>query len=80
MVWCMHRTNVYLTREQEAALAARARAEGVSRSDVLRAILDRALGLDGDDPVLDAAMLDAADLIAGRAHALFADDPDLSSR
>lgn len=76
----MYRTNVYLTEEQKRALTSVARAKGVSRSDVLRSILDRELGLaDGDDPELDAALLAAADVISERAHELATADPDLSS-
>jgi hypothetical protein len=41
----MHRTNIYLTDEQERLLEARARDEGVSKSEIIRRILDRALGL-----------------------------------
>jgi hypothetical protein len=36
----MRRTNVYLSEREQAALDARARIEGSTRSDVLRAILD----------------------------------------
>ena len=72
----MHRTNVYLTPRQEAALDARAKAEGVSRSDVLRSILDRELGLDHDES-LDAVLLAAAPHVARRSKDLFAGDPDL---
>lgn len=76
----MHRTNVYLTEEQERALDARAQAEGVSRSDVLRSVLDRELGLGhSDDPELDAALVAVADLVGARAWELARNDRDLSS-
>ena len=53
MLWCMNRTNIYLTDEQRARLDARARAEGVSRAELIRAALDRALD-DGGSELLDA--------------------------
>lgn len=78
MLWCMQRTNIYLTEEQQRALAARARVAGTTKSAVLREILDA--GLAESAPVDDelracfaalAARYD--DLVAG----LFDDDPDL---
>lgn len=74
----MHRTNLYLTDEQERALDSRARAAGISRSALVRRIVDDALA---DEPAqsaeLDAAFAaladDYEDLVAG----LFDDDPDL---
>jgi hypothetical protein len=53
MLWCMNRTNIYLTDEQRMRLDARARAEGVSRAELIRAALDRALD-DGSPELLDA--------------------------
>jgi hypothetical protein len=73
----MHRTNIYLTDEQERALDARARAEGKTRSAVLREILDRELAspsLDGDIQEAFAALADGYQQLAGD---LFDDDPDL---
>jgi hypothetical protein len=49
----MNRTNIYLTDEQRRRLDARARAEGVSRAELIRAMLDRALD-DGGSEMLDA--------------------------
>jgi hypothetical protein len=49
----MNRTNIYLTDEQRVRLDARARAEGVSRAELIRAALDRALD-DGTSELLDA--------------------------
>lgn len=77
----MHRTNVYLTTEEERALDARARAEGATRSKVLRNIIDAALGL-GDSEnrdEVDALLVQRAGLIAGEARRLAARDPDLRS-
>jgi hypothetical protein len=75
----MHRTNIYLTERQQAALDARAAAAGSNRSAVLRAIVDADLGLGPTDPSVDAELADAASSIAARARALAAEDPDLSS-
>jgi hypothetical protein len=41
----MHRTQIYLTEEQEQSLAARAADAGVSKAEVVRRLLDIALGL-----------------------------------
>jgi hypothetical protein len=49
----MNRTNIYLTDEQRQRLDARARAEGVSRAELVRALLDRALDGGGSE-LLDA--------------------------
>lgn len=49
----MNRTNIYLTDEQRRRLDARARTEGVSRAELIRAMLDRALD-DGGSELLDA--------------------------
>ena len=48
-LWCMNRTNIYLTDEQRQRLDARARAEGVSRAELIRAMLDRALDIGGSE-------------------------------
>jgi hypothetical protein len=75
----MHRTNVYLTAEEEAALDARARAEGVTRSKVLRDIVDQALGLGGaqDDEAVNTLLRHRAGEIAEQARRLSRRDPDL---
>ncbi len=76
----VRRTNIYLTEAEQAGLDARAAAEGSTRSEVVRAIVDRELHLDAagaDD--LDAALGEAAAEIAERARALSVDDPDLHS-
>lgn len=77
MFWCMHRTNVYLTEEQERALDARARVAGTSRSAVLREILDDELCLAAPSTEVEAGLADLAlgydQLVAG----LFDEDPDL---
>ena len=44
MMWCMKRTNIYLAEGQAAALDRAAEAEGVSRAELIRELIDRALG------------------------------------
>jgi len=72
----MRRTNIYLSEAEQAALDARAVVEGSSRSDVVRAIVDRELNLTTDH-ALDDALGDAAAELAERARRLSRDDPDL---
>jgi plasmid stability protein len=45
----MRRTNIYLTDEQRAALAARAAAEGTSAAALVRRLIDQALFGPNDD-------------------------------
>jgi predicted transcriptional regulator len=52
-MWCMNRTNIYLSDEQRDRLDAIARAAGLSRAEVIRQMLDRALD-DGQSDLLDA--------------------------
>jgi metal-responsive CopG/Arc/MetJ family transcriptional regulator len=58
MVRCMHRTNIYLTDEQIARLDRRARAEGVSRAELIRQLLDRLLDSDSDRLGADLVAID----------------------
>lgn len=44
MMWCIKRTNIYLAEGQAAALDKAAEAEGVSRAELIRELIDRALG------------------------------------
>lgn len=75
---CVRRTNIYLSEVEQAALDARAAVEGSTRSDIVRAIVDRELNL-AEDAELDAALIDAAGDIATRARRLARADPDLTS-
>lgn len=43
MLWCMERTNIYLDSRQRDALDRLAEDEGVSRAELIRKLLDRAL-------------------------------------
>ena len=74
----MHRTNLYLTNEQEEALDARARAAGVSRSSLVRSIIDRELARPpalGEDAERALGLL--AEHYVQASERLFDDDPDL---
>ena len=44
MMWCMKRTNIYLAEGQAAALDRAAQAAGVSRAELIRELIDRAIG------------------------------------
>lgn len=76
MFFSVHRTNIYLSQAEQVALDARAVAEGRSRSEVVRAIIDRELNLH-EHPDLDAILYELAEELAEQARALSADDPDL---
>lgn len=60
MMWCMHRTNIYLEDRQTEALDRLAAEEGISRAELIRRILDRALRGRDDDRAADLARLDHA--------------------
>ncbi len=60
MLWCMHRTNIYLTAEQRAMLATRAAAEEISVAELVRRLLDHALVGGGEDLAEDLAAIDAS--------------------
>ena len=54
IVRCMKRTNIYLGEDQSAALDAMARAQGRSRAEVIRKLIDRELSGSAD---LDADLI-----------------------
>jgi len=56
----MHRTNIYLSDEQRAALAARAAAEGISAAELVRRLIDQALFGANEDLADDLAAIDAS--------------------
>jgi hypothetical protein len=58
-MWCMKRTNIYLGETQSQALDLQAHAQGISRAELIRQLIDRGIGTAG------AADLDA-DLAAIR--------------
>lgn len=57
----MQRTNIYLSDEQQRVLSARARTEGISKAELIRRILDEALGL----RTTAASRLEAVNATAG---------------
>jgi Ribbon-helix-helix protein, copG family len=58
MMWCMTRTNIYLEDRQTAALDRIAAEEGVSRAEVIRRLIDRALAGRDDDLAVDLAAIE----------------------
>ena len=59
MLWCMKRTNIYLAEGQAAALDQVAQAEGVSRAEVIRELIDRAIARNpGADLSADVAAIE----------------------
>jgi hypothetical protein len=56
----MERTNIYLERRQTETLDRLARDEGVSRAEIIRRLLDRALGGVDDDLAADLAAIDGS--------------------
>lgn len=55
----MKRTNIYLAEGQAAALDRVAKAEGVSRAELIRELIDRAIGGNpGADLAADVAAID----------------------
>src|ERR1700677_4097628 len=61
MMWCMKRTNIYLAEGQAAALDRTAQAEGVSRAELIRELIDRAIGgHPGADLCADLAAIDGS--------------------
>lgn len=77
----MRRTNIYLSAVEQAALDAKAAAEGSTRSEVLRSLVDRELNLDDDgSEEVDAVLAEVAGELAARSRQLTAGDDDLSIR
>jgi hypothetical protein len=61
MMWCMKRTNIYLAEGQAAALDRAAQAAGVSRAELIRELIDRAIGgHPGADLIADLAAIDGS--------------------
>jgi 3-methyladenine DNA glycosylase Mpg len=57
----MKRTNIYLAEGQAAALDRVAKAEGVSRAELIRALIDRAIsGHPGADLAADLAAIESS--------------------
>ena len=60
MSWRMQRTNIYLAERQTEALDRIAADEGISRAEVIRRLLDRALAGGDDDVRNDLAAIDSS--------------------
>jgi hypothetical protein len=61
MMWCMKRTNIYLADGQAEALDRVAEAEGVSRAELIRALINRAIGgQPGADLAADLAAIEGS--------------------
>jgi CopG-like RHH_1 or ribbon-helix-helix domain, RHH_5 len=76
MMWCMKRTNIYLAEGQAEALDRVAEAEGVSRAELIRVLIDRAIGgQPGSDLAADLAAIEGSfGVLAGQDP--FAREPD----
>ena len=72
----VRRTNIYLSEAEQQALDARAAVEGCSRSDLVRAVIDREMNLEEDDEI-DAVLGDLAAELAAAARRDSAKDRDL---
>lgn len=60
IIWCMKRTNIYLEERQTEALDQLASKEGVSRAEVIRRLLDRAIGGADDHLERDLGAIEAS--------------------
>ena len=61
----MHRTQIYITEEQERRVAERAADAGVSKAEAIRRVLDQGLGIDDGVAERRAAILATAGAAAG---------------
>jgi len=60
-MWCMKRTNIYLADGQAEALDRVAEAEGLSRAELIRGLIDRAIGSQpGVDVTADLAAINGS--------------------
>ena len=62
----MQRTNIFLTEEQQKRLHRRAREEGVSKSSLIRQILDEALAITQSKVSIEEAILATSGVWADR--------------
>jgi hypothetical protein len=65
----MQRTNIFLTEEQQKRLRRRALEEGVSKSGLIRQILDEALAITHDTVSVDEAIRFTSGIWADRDEA-----------
>jgi len=66
---CMQRTNIFLTEEQQKRLDRRAREEGVTKSSLIRQILDEALAIKQTSASVDSVINATSGLWADRDEA-----------
>ena len=59
-MWCMKRTNLYLDERQMLALDEIARAQGTSRAELVRRLVDRSLAANPADLDNDLAAIEAS--------------------
>lgn len=64
----MQRTNIFLTEEQQRRLQRRAKDEGVSKSSVVRQILDEALAITKTSPSVEEAIRSTSGMWADRGE------------
>jgi metal-responsive CopG/Arc/MetJ family transcriptional regulator len=57
-MWCMRRTNIYLDEQQTASLDRLAGQEGISRAELIRRLIDRALTGDDASRTADIAAIE----------------------
>lgn len=57
-MWCMHRTNIYLDEEQCAALDAMAADRSISRSELIRELVEAGVHQKPSDLEADLAAID----------------------
>jgi hypothetical protein len=79
MLGGVRRTNIYLTEAEQRALDARAAVEGCSRSDLVRALIDREMHLGSGEETdeVDAHLAAVAGELADIARRTSSTDPDL---
>ncbi|MEX1124278.1 MAG: CopG family transcriptional regulator [Acidimicrobiia bacterium] len=64
----MERTNIYLTEEQQRRLSRRAKAEGVTKSTIVRQILDEALAISVPLPSAENAVAESFGIWSDRSE------------
>jgi metal-responsive CopG/Arc/MetJ family transcriptional regulator len=65
----MQRTNIFLTEEQQERLQRRASEEGISKSSLIRRILDEALAISRTKATAEEAILGTSGMWADRDEA-----------
>ena len=63
---CMQRTNIFLTKEQQERLQRQAKEEGLSKSGLIRRILDEALAITKTKPSAEEAIIGTSGMWADR--------------